>query len=120
MWFRVALQAHLLVLGRIHSKRDSGQKLIFYDLRGEGTKLQVMANASFFSNLDDFLTVTGNIHRGDIVGCEGHPGKTKKGELSIIPVKLTVLSPCLHMLPHLHYGLKEKVTVFYIRSLKTD
>lgn len=31
--------------GRVNSKRASGSKLIFYDLRGEGTKLQVMADA---------------------------------------------------------------------------
>ena len=31
--------------GRIHAKRESSAKLIFYDLRGEGVKLQVMANA---------------------------------------------------------------------------
>ena len=31
--------------GRIHSKRSSGAKLVFYDLRGEGTKIQIMANA---------------------------------------------------------------------------
>lgn len=31
--------------GRVHAKRESGTKLIFYDIRGEGTKLQVMADA---------------------------------------------------------------------------
>jgi len=31
--------------GRIHAKRESSSKLIFYDLRGEGVKLQVMADA---------------------------------------------------------------------------
>lgn len=31
--------------GRIHAKRESSSKLIFYDLRGEGVKLQIMANA---------------------------------------------------------------------------
>jgi aspartyl-tRNA synthetase len=31
--------------GRINSKRASGSKLLFYDLRGEGCKLQVMADA---------------------------------------------------------------------------
>ena len=31
--------------GRIHSKREAGAKLIFYDLRGEAVKIQVMANA---------------------------------------------------------------------------
>ena len=32
-------------VGRVHAKRESGTKLIFYDIRGEGTKLQVMADA---------------------------------------------------------------------------
>lgn len=36
-------------------------------------------------------------------------GKTKKGELSIQPTHMELLSPCLHMLPHLHFGLKDKV-----------
>lgn len=31
--------------GRVHAKRASGAKLLFYDLRGEGVKLQVMANS---------------------------------------------------------------------------
>jgi lysyl-tRNA synthetase class 2 len=39
------------------------------------------------------------LRRGDIVGVEGFPGKTKKGELSIIPTSLVLLTPCLHMLP---------------------
>jgi len=31
--------------GRIHSRRESGAKLVFYDLRGETVKIQIMANA---------------------------------------------------------------------------
>lgn len=31
--------------GRVNSKRASGSKLLFYDLRAEGCKLQVMADA---------------------------------------------------------------------------
>ena len=31
--------------GRIHAKRESSSKLIFYDLRGESTKIQVMADS---------------------------------------------------------------------------
>lgn len=34
-------------IGRIHAKRESGAKLIFYDLRGEGVKIQIMANARY-------------------------------------------------------------------------
>ena len=43
--------------------------------------------------------------------------KTKKGELSIVPTTVTLLAPCLHMLPHLHFGLKDKETRFRQRYL---
>lgn len=77
------------VAGRIHSMRESGAKLIFYDLRGEGVKLQVMANAKLYSSEEEFETVTNKLRRGDIVGINGVPGKTKKGELSIIPKEVS-------------------------------
>ena len=32
-------------LGRIYSKRASGAKLLFYDLKAEGAKVQIMADA---------------------------------------------------------------------------
>lgn len=31
------------------------------------------------------------MHRGDIVGIRGFPGKTKKGELSVFPTSMVVL-----------------------------
>ncbi|TRY67177.1 hypothetical protein TCAL_02280 [Tigriopus californicus] len=107
----------LTVAGRIHAIRESGAKLIFYDLRGEGKKIQVMANAKSYENEDSFFEDTAKIRRGDVIGIRGHPGKTKKGELSIIPQKITLLSPCLHMLPHLHFGIKDKETRFRQRYL---
>lgn len=109
------LEEAVSVAGRIHAKRLQGPKLIFYDLRGEGTKIQVMADAR--ASEQDFAEVHGNIRRGDIIGVKGKPGKTKKGELSIMPLTVTLLSPCLHMLPHLHYGLKDKETRFRQRYL---
>lgn len=107
----------LSLAGRIHAIRESGAKLIFYDLRGEGVKLQVMANARSYASEEAFNSDTDRIRRGDIVGVVGHPGKTKKGELSIMPTRLHLLSPCLHMLPHLHFGLKDKETRFRQRYL---
>lgn len=82
------LDVTVSVAGRIHSIRGSGAKLIFYDLRGEGVKIQVMANARAYVNEDDFTIDNAKIRRGDIIGVEGSPGKTKKGELSIIPRKV--------------------------------
>ncbi|XP_050551871.1 lysine--tRNA ligase isoform X4 [Spodoptera frugiperda] len=107
----------LSVAGRVHSIRESGAKLIFYDLRGEGVKIQVMANAKMYESEEKFVTDTDKLRRGDIIGCVGHPGKTKKGELSIVPKSIKLLSPCLHMLPHLHFGLKDKETRFRKRYL---
>jgi len=103
------------VAGRIHAKRLSGPKLIFYDLRGEGVKIQIMADQR--ASEQDFGYIHGKLRRGDIVGVRGKPGKSKKGELSVQPQHIELLSPCLHMLPHLHFGLKDKETRFRQRYL---
>ena len=63
----------------------------------------------FYESEDAFMECIENMKRGDIAGCLGHPGKTKKGELSIVPKEMKLLSPCLHQLPAMHYGLKDKV-----------
>ncbi|XP_064556109.1 lysine--tRNA ligase isoform X2 [Drosophila montana] len=110
-------QVNLSVAGRVHAIRESGAKLIFYDLRGEGVKLQVMASAKSYKSEKAFEQDTAKLRRGDIIGVNGHPGKTKKGELSIMPTELKLLSPCLHMLPHLHFGLKDKETRYRQRYL---
>lgn len=86
----------LSVSGRIHAIRESGAKLVFYDLRGEGVKIQVMANARGYQSEDEFAADTEKIRRGDIIGVEGIPGKTKKGELSIIPKKVRNVGWKLH------------------------
>ncbi len=41
------LTVNVCLKGRVHAKRASGAKLLFYDLRGEGVKLQVMANLRY-------------------------------------------------------------------------
>ena len=35
------------VAGRVHAKREASAKLIFYDLRGESVKIQIMADARY-------------------------------------------------------------------------
>ncbi|XWS09407.1 hypothetical protein CRYUN_Cryun40dG0082600 [Craigia yunnanensis] len=91
--------------GRIMSKRSSSSKLFFYDLHGDGAKVQVMADASK-SGLDEaeFAKFHSSVKRGDIVGVTGFPGKTKRGELSIFPKSFIVLSHCLHMMPRQKAG----------------
>ena len=79
--------------------------------------MQIMATANFYSSEEQFQVDTAKLRRGDIVGVVGNPGRTKKGELSIIPSQLVLLAPCLHMLPHLHFGLKDKETRYRQRYL---
>ncbi|KAK1399804.1 Lysine--tRNA ligase [Heracleum sosnowskyi] len=86
--------------GRIMNKRSSSSKLFFYDLHGEGAKVQLMTDARI-SGLSEaeFAKFHGGVKRGDIVGVIGFPGKSKRGELSMFPKSFTLLSYCLHMLP---------------------
>ncbi|CAF0739629.1 unnamed protein product [Didymodactylos carnosus] len=105
------------VAGRVYSKRSSGQKLYFYDIHSESVKIQIMANAKLYSDEKTFATINERIHRGDIIGAKGRPTRTKKGELSLIPNELIILTPSMHQLPTLHFGLKDKETRFRQRYL---
>eukprot|EP00977_Amphora_coffeiformis_P004560 scaffold982_cov169-Amphora_coffeaeformis.AAC.13 len=87
------------VAGRIVSVRGQG-KLYFYDIRGDGAKVQVMSDLkSYEAGEEAFGEIHRTIKRGDIVGIRGNPGKSKNGEFSIFPKEIVLLSPCLHMLP---------------------
>ncbi|KAG8738628.1 lysyl-tRNA synthetase [Ceratobasidium sp. 428] len=94
--------------GRIHSVRASGAKLRFYDLRGEGEKVQIMAMAQDSDSPDTYVDDHSHLHRGDIVGVTGFPGRTKNGELSIRAKSVKLLAPNLHQLPTQHFGLKDQ------------
>lgn len=83
------LKRYIYILGRIFSKRESGGKLIFYDLHGEGTRVQILANARFHKGREAFGDVHERIKRGDIIGVRGHPAKSKSGELSVIPIEVS-------------------------------
>lgn len=107
----------LQLTGRIIRVSSSSQKLRFFDLIGDGEKIQVLANYSFHDHSkSDFMETYDKIKRGDIVGIKGFPGKSKKGELSVFPKEIQILSYCLHMLPMKH-GLKDTETRYRQRYL---
>ncbi|MBW0465938.1 hypothetical protein O181_005653 [Austropuccinia psidii MF-1] len=85
--------------GRIHNMRQSGSKLRFYDLHGEGEKVQIIASANDSIDPKSFEAIHDIFRRGDIVGVTGFPSRTKKGEFSISPRSMVLLSPNLHQLP---------------------
>jgi lysyl-tRNA synthetase class 2 len=108
--------------GRIYTKRASGNKLMFYDIRAEGVKVQAMAQADKATGDIPFEKQHEHIRRGDIVGIIGYPGRTSPknradGELSIFVQQIILLTPCLHQLPGEHYGLKDKEQRFRQRYL---
>lgn len=104
--------------GRVYTKRAAGSKLVFYDLHGEGAKVQIMAQAQCSDQSEEsFVALHESIHRGDIVGVIGCPARTKKGELSLIPKTFVRLTPCLRMLPQSHFGLKDQEIRFRQRYL---
>lgn len=53
-----------------------------------------------------------NLRRGDVIGITGYPGRTnpknkETGELSIFATQVTLLSPCLHMLPGVKFPFSD-------------
>eukprot|EP01129_Flabellula_baltica_P003749 TRINITY_DN13486_c0_g1_i1.p1 TRINITY_DN13486_c0_g1~~TRINITY_DN13486_c0_g1_i1.p1 ORF type:complete len:619 (+),score=170.90 TRINITY_DN13486_c0_g1_i1:100-1956(+) len=85
------------VAGRIRSIRPYGKKLQFIDIESEGS-LQVLANVAFYKSQEEFVKIFEIIRPGDIIGARGYPSRSKKGELSLIPEEIQLLTPCLHML----------------------
>ena len=111
------------VAGRVMSKRSGGKGLVFFDIHADGLKLQVFADARNFTafkgedGLVGFMGLMNSTKRGDLVGVKGRPGKTKRGELSIFPTELTILTPCLHMIPKTHSSFGNVETRFRQRYL---
>eukprot|EP01114_Cavostelium_apophysatum_P023962 TRINITY_DN920_c0_g1_i1.p1 TRINITY_DN920_c0_g1~~TRINITY_DN920_c0_g1_i1.p1 ORF type:complete len:632 (-),score=198.19 TRINITY_DN920_c0_g1_i1:66-1853(-) len=103
--------------GRIFEKRASSASLVFYDLRSEGHKIQLLCDKKMYKSAEDFEKIHAVLRRGDVIGVRGHPGRAKAGELSVIPVEITLLSPCLHMLPKARTGLKDQETRYRQRYL---
>ena len=94
-----------------------GKKLVFYDLKQEGERLQVMCNSTNHKSERDFEELHSTIRRRDIIGIIGLPGRTNTSELSIAALEVQLLSPCLHMLPEAHSGLKDRETRYRKRYL---
>ncbi|KAI7948681.1 hypothetical protein MJO29_010346, partial [Puccinia striiformis f. sp. tritici] len=78
---RLDSQDQISLAGRIHNMRQAGTKL------------------SDSTEPDKFEAVHDIFRRGDIIGVTGFASRTKKGELSISPQRMILLSPNPHQLP---------------------
>ena len=107
---------------RIYNKRTSGANLCFYDVRAEGTRLQIFCQAQEVTGDKSFAEQHDQLRRGDIIGIKGYPGRTSPrnradGELSIFAQEITLLTPCLHQLPDEYYGFKDQEQRYRRRHL---
>lgn len=80
-----------------------------------------MADSREYKDMDSeikFSDINGLIHRGDIIGAIGFVGKSLKGELSIYPVNLMILTPCFEKyIPKQIYGITDIETRIKNRHL---
>lgn len=106
----------MTVAGRILRKAQAGQNLFFYNIHGDGVKIQVLSNRQTYT-ASTFDLIHGLLRRGDIIGVRGYPGRSNRGELSVLPHEITLLCPCLHMLPGTKFPLDDPEIRFRQRYL---
>jgi lysyl-tRNA synthetase class 2 len=100
-------ESHYRVAGRIVTRREHG-KAAFLTLRDGWDDLQVYANVNTLGQESfDLLT---SLDLGDIVGVEGHPFRTKRGELSLFVSDWGLLTKSFHAPPEKWHGLQDKET----------
>lgn len=87
------------ISGRIIQKRESSKKLVFYTIESNEETFQILANQQYYKDENIFRIMNQVLSRGDYIGIIGFPHRSKRGELSLIPKDLTLLTPCLNLLP---------------------
>jgi lysyl-tRNA synthetase class 2 len=97
------------VAGRVMARRDMG-KLVFLDLVDRSGRIQLFLGGVASAACAD-------VHLGDIVGAEGRPGKTRRGEPSLFVSGLEVLSRNRSPLPDTFHGVTDVETRYRKRYL---
>src|SRR5436853_2718254 len=84
--------------GRVMARRDMG-KLVFLDLVDRSGRIQLMCHVERTGEIE--------VHLGDIVGVEGSPAKSRRGEPSLMVDELELLSRIRTPLPDTFHGLTD-------------
>ncbi|MEF2798030.1 MAG: lysine--tRNA ligase [Ruminococcus sp.] len=103
------------IAGRIMSWRDMG-KANFIDIRDKTDRMQVYVRMNDIGKEEFAEFKKWDI--GDIVGVEGFVFRTRRGEISVHALKITMLSKSLLPLPEKWHGLKDQDTRY--RQRYTD
>ena len=84
--------------GRAMARREMG-KLVFLDLVDRSGRIQLICDTGRIGAVD--------VHLGDVVGVEGRPGKSRRGEPSLLVDELNLLSRIRSRLPDTFHGLTD-------------
>jgi lysyl-tRNA synthetase class 2 len=84
--------------GRVMARRDMG-KLVFVDLVDGSGRIQLLCREEKTGPLD--------LDLGDVVGVDGVPARTKRGEPSLAVAELTLLAKIRRPLPDTFHGLTD-------------
>ncbi len=106
--------------GRIMAKRGQG-KIAFVVVRDTTAEIQLFCRVNDMNEAD--WALLGELDLGDIVGVTGKVVRTKRGQLSVAPTKLTLLSKAVRPLPEKFHGLSDKETRYrqrYVDLIMND
>ena len=96
------------IAGRVMARRDMG-KLVFLDLVDRSGRIQLLCAQERTGSID--------VDLGDIVGAEGRPTKTRRGEPSLAVDVLTLLAKIKRPLPDTFHGVQDTETRYRQRYL---
>jgi lysyl-tRNA synthetase, class II len=88
----------LRLAGRVMARRDMG-KLVFLDLVDRSGRIQLLVREDRAGSVD--------VNLGDIVGVEGVPAKTRRGEPSLAVDSLELLAKIRKPLPDTFHGITD-------------
>jgi len=102
------------IAGRVVAKRDQG-KICFLVLRDASGEIQLFCRVNVLG--DDAFAGVLALDLGDWVGATGTVLRTRRGELSISPTEVTLLSKSLRPLPEKYHGLTDTETRYRQRYI---
>jgi lysyl-tRNA synthetase class 2 len=93
-----AADATRRIAGRAMGRREMG-KLVFLDVVDRSGRIQAICDTAVTGELE--------VHLGDVVGVVGKPGKSRRGEPSVLAESVKVLSRNTQPLPDTFHGLTD-------------
>jgi lysyl-tRNA synthetase class 2 len=98
------LDQELRVAGRVMARREMG-KLTFLDLVDRSGRIQLIAEGKVGVDL------------GDVVGASGKPGRSRRGEASLMTSQVELLAKIRRPLPDTYHGVTDTETRYRQRYL---